>query len=102
MATYRIVCTEQQPASQPPSHAHIVAVGVGTDPNSASERLTLYQVITAMDQGHHFYTQGMQTGKTAWVEKYYCSYCRQYHIRSAPDATRDNNLDSLRYCNWRK
>ena len=102
MATYRIVCTEQQPASQPPNHAHIVAVGVGADPNSASEQLILNQVITAIDQGHHFYTQGVATGKIAQVEKYYCTYCRQYHIRSSPDATRDNNLDNLRYCNWKR
>lgn len=30
MATFRVICTNQEPASQPPKHAHIVSVGVGT------------------------------------------------------------------------
>jgi hypothetical protein len=102
MTTYRIVCTEQQLAWQPPKHAHIVAVGTGTDPDKASQRLTLAEVIQMMDNGNRFYTQGVKTGKTAWVEKYWCSHCRQYHIRSNADAIADNNLDNLRYCNWQK
>ncbi|NLB75869.1 MAG: DUF3892 domain-containing protein [Crenarchaeota archaeon] len=98
---YRIVCTEQEPAQNPPKHAHIVAVGTGTDPDKADQRLTLTQVIQKMDNGDRFYTKGLRTGKIAWVEKYWCSYCRQHHIRSSPDATTDNNLDSLRYCSWK-
>ena len=99
---YRIVCTEQQPAQNPPQHAHIVAVGVGTDPDQASQRFTLAQVIQKMENRDRFYTTGLRTGKTAWVEKYYCSYCRREHIRSSPDATIDNNLDCLRYCrSWK-
>lgn len=99
---YRIVCTEQEPAQNPPRHAHIVAVGTGSNPNQADQRLTLSQVIQKMDNGDRFYTKGLQSGKTAWVEKYWCSHCRKYHIRSSPDATTDNNLDNLRYCNWKK
>lgn len=102
MTTYRIVCTEQQPASAPPSHAHIVAVGTGTDPNKATERWTLAQVIQKMDAGDKFFTQSITSGKSAWVEKYFCSPCRLYHIRSSADASKDNNLDSLRTCNWQK
>ena len=95
---YRIVCTEQEPAQNPPQYAHIVAVGIGKNPDKADRRLTLNQVIQMMDNGDRFFTQGLQTGKVAWVEKYLCSYCKRYHIRSSPDATTDNNLDSLRYC----
>jgi uncharacterized protein DUF3892 len=102
MSTYRIVCTEQQPASQPPSHAHIVAVGVGSDASSANERFTLAQVIQKLDVGDKFYTQGVTSGKTAMVEKYWCGHCRQYHIRSTADAVLDNNLDKLRYCSWKR
>lgn len=102
MTTYRIVCTEQLPISQPPSHAHIVAVGIGTNPNAATQKMTLAEVLSAIDQGHIFYTQGIQSGKTARVEKFVCPHCRKYHIRSTPDAVPDNNLDSLRYCNWEK
>ena len=96
----RIVCTEQEPAPNPPKHAHIVAVGIGNDPNRADKRLTLNQVIHMMDNGDNFYTIGLQTGKSAWVEKYFCRSCNRYHIRSAPDHTTDNNLDNLRYCKF--
>ena len=97
---FQIVCTEQVPAQNPPKHAHIVAVGVGDDPNRANKRLSLNTVIQMMDDGDRFYTRGQKTGRIAWVEKYICTSCRKYHIRSAPDATTDNNLDSLRYCHW--
>lgn len=101
MTDYRIVCTKQEPVSQPPSHAHIVAVGIGNDPSRATERLTLAEVIKKMKEGHRFYTYGSRTGKSAWVESYYCNSCKREHIRSKPDSTTDNNLDSLRYCNWK-
>lgn len=100
MTTYRIVCTNQEPATEPPQHAHIVAVGIGDDPNRATQRLTLAEVIQMIDRGDQFYTQGVQSGKVAKVEKYACQYCRRYHIRSAADAVKDNNLDNLRICNW--
>lgn len=99
---YRIVCTEQEPAPNPPQHAHIVAVGVGNDPDAANKRFTLAEVLSMMDTGDNFYTVGTRTGKSAWVEKYWCSHCSRHHIRSSPDATTDNNLDSLRYCHWKQ
>ncbi len=98
MATYRVICTIQEPASQPPKHAHIVSVGVGSTTDHYSQRFTLSQVIQMMTNGDRFYTLGPKSGKTAWVEKYVCSHCRQYHIKSAADAVEDNNLDSLPYC----
>lgn len=100
MTTYRIVCTDQQPASMPPQHAHIVAVGVGDDPNRATARFTLQDVIQKIDAGDQFYTQGTLSGKVAKVEKYRCGRCNQTHIRSTPDAVQDNNLDNLRSCKW--
>jgi hypothetical protein len=99
---YRIVCTEQEPAPNPPQHAHIVGVGVGSNPEAASQRYTLLEVIQMMDRGDRFYTQGNRTGAIASVVKYWCSYCARYHIRSSPDATTENNLDHLRYCSWKK
>lgn len=100
MAQHRIVCTDQEPYYQPATHAHIVAVGTGTDPNRAKQRWTLQQVLDAMDRGEVFYTLGVHSGKVALVEKYTCSQCWRTHIRSAPDAVTDNNLDNLRRCNW--
>ena len=98
MTTFRIICTNQEPAFQPPQHAHIVAVGVGTTTVHYTHRFPLPQVIQMMNNGDLFYTIGPRSGKTAWVEKYYCVYCRQFHIKSAADAVKDNNLDSLPYC----
>ena len=100
MATYRIVCTNQEPVNQPTTHAHIVAVGTGTDPDKADKRWTLQEVISAMDSGDLFYTQGVSSGKIAYVEKYVCGRCHRTYIRSTPDAVHDNNLDSLRICRW--
>jgi len=100
MATYRIVCTEQEPSYLPTTHAHIVAVGTGSDPDKASNRLTLAQVIHAIKNGNRFYTQGRTSGKVAWVYVVNCGHCRREIIRSGADAVYDNNLDSLRGCNF--
>ena len=60
MTTYRVVCTNQEPASQPPQHAHIVAIGVGTITGHYSQRFSLSQVIQMMDHGDRFYTLGLE------------------------------------------
>lgn len=98
MTTYRIICTNQEPASQPPKHAHIVAVGVGNTTDHYDQRFSLAQVLQKMENGDSFYTLGPRSGKTAMVERYYCSYCQRHHIKSAADAVEDNNLDSLPNC----
>jgi hypothetical protein len=100
MSSYRIVCTEQ---SDPGSagHGHILAVGVGTDPTSATDRWTVAQVRMAIQDGDRFYTVSPSTGKVANVVRYDC-WCGIKTIRSTPDAVDDNNLDSLRLCAWRK
>ena len=98
MARYRIVCTTQEPVNEPNRNAHIVAVGTGNDPARVDRRWTLDQVLRAMDSGDSFYTQGVQSGKIAAVEKYQCPYCRRTFIRSTPDAVADNNLDNLPRC----
>ena len=53
MAQYRIICTNQEPASQPNDRAHIVAVGTG-DESGYNAYWSLNQVLSAMDQGHRF------------------------------------------------
>src|SRR5260221_14252477 len=98
MSRYRIVCTEREPVTEPTTHAHIVAVGTGTDTDKADKRWTLNEVLTAIDRGDVFYTEGVTSGKIALVEKYVCSLCQRTWIRSTPDAVKDNNLDSLRRC----
>lgn len=97
---YRIVCTNQEPVTAPTTHAHIVAVGTSNGASVASSRWILNEVLAAMDRGDSFYTQGEHSGKVAGVVKYQCSLCRRTYIRSTPDAVYDNNLDSLRRCNW--
>jgi len=98
MARYRIICTVQEPANAPPSHQHIVAVGLGVEPRHYSAKWTLDQVIASMNRGDTFYTQGEKSGKVAEVEQYHCGYCRRIHIRSHRDHVLDNNLDNLSRC----
>ncbi len=100
MSRFRIVCTDQEPFNWPTTHAHIVAVGTGTDPDKADQRWTLNEVLSAMDRSDTFYTQGVKSGKVARVEKFVCAHCTRTHIRSSPDAVTDNNLDNLRRCRW--
>ena len=97
----RIVCTDQVPIGNPPKEAKIVSVGIGDDPSKAIEKLPLGEVLRQMEQGVIFYTKGETSGKVALVHKYYCPRCGAFHIKSAPDAVWDNNLDSLRYCQWK-
>lgn len=100
MAQYRIVCTDQEPVNWPNSHAHIVSVGISTNGNRAENRLTLEQVISALDRGEEFYTYGEHSRKVARVIKAPCGHCSRTIIKSSPDAVTDNNLDSLRRCEW--
>lgn len=99
---YRIVCIEKKIAQYPPDHAHVIAVGIGSNLFEENERFTLSQVIQKMDNGDRFFTEGFRTGRINWVEKYWCSHCKMYNIRSSPDVARDNNLDFQRYCRWKK
>jgi hypothetical protein len=99
MARYRIICTRQEPATAPPSHQHIVAVGTGTGPRHYDNLWTLDQVLEAMRRGDSFFTQGELSGKIVAVESYHCTYCRRMHIRSNRDVVTDNNLDNLSRCN---
>lgn len=94
----RIVCTEQ---SNPTAvgHGHILAVGIGTDPGSATQRETVDTVRRNILNGERYYTQGERSGKVANVERYDC-WCGVKTIRSTPDAVTDNNLDNLRLCSW--
>src|SRR5436305_1967913 len=62
---YRIVCTNQEPVNEPTTHAHIVAVGTGSDLNKADQKWTLDEVLSAMDRGDEFYTKGEQSGRIA-------------------------------------
>ena|ERR1700675_1229818 len=99
MSQYRIVCTTQVPVSAPTLHAHIVNVGTGDDPESYSKYWTLAEVLAAMDNGDTFYTIGVASGQRAEVKKVLCPSCpKTFIIRSARDAVKDNNLDSLRIC----
>ncbi len=97
---YRIVCTNQEPAWVGNQHAHIVAVGTGGN-TGWDRKWPLADVIQAIDQGHRFFTVSPSTGQTALVQKYTCSLCVRTHIRSTPDAVRDNNLDNLSTCAMR-
>ena len=86
MTEYRIVCVEKD--------EHIVAVGIGTDPNKAMKRWTVAKVRERLKAGDRFYTEDAD-GNKADVEPY-----GEEWIRTDPDDETDNNLDNLRACNW--
>jgi len=102
MTDFKIVCTTQVPLTQPSTHAHIVCVGVDKDYDGwADEKHSKEQVIRNIEAGHRYYTIGKVTKKTAFVEVVKCPYgCGLSIIRSKRDATRDNNLDYIRRCDW--
>ena len=102
MASQRIVCTDQVPVGAAPQCARIVSVGVSKGGDVAEYRLTVEEVVRQLSIGEVFYTVGLESGKVALVESYWCSRCRRYHIRSKADCVYDNNLDYLRYCSWQK
>jgi hypothetical protein len=96
---HKVVCTKQQPANKPPTHAHIVAIGTSSDGVAKDKMWTVREAYSAMDKGEAFYTVSPSSSKVALVNKYNCPYCTVDTLRSAPDAEKDNNLDSLPYCN---
>jgi hypothetical protein len=98
MAQYRIVCTTQEPPQVPNDRAHIVAVGTGVSAARFDRYWTRSQVLEAMDREDTFYTFGETSRKTATVHRYVCPLCSKTHIRSSPDAVKDNNLDNLNTC----
>lgn len=94
MSQHRVVCTDQTNCNQ---GGHIVGVGIGSNPNAASQRWTVGDVWRAIDSGDTFYTEA--NGRTAKVRKYDCP-CGRGSLRSTADATTANNLDRLRICQW--
>jgi hypothetical protein len=100
MSTKRIVCTEQSNPSAT-GHGHILAVGIGNDPDAATTREEVATVRRNIAFGTDTYhTQGKTSGKIAYVELWDCS-CGIKTIRSQSDAVADNNLDNLRLCSWK-
>jgi hypothetical protein len=96
---YRITCTVQQPAHEPPTHAHIVQVGTGTD-SGWSRLWTLAEVVKAIKNGWHtFHTIGKRSARRAEVRVIRCP-AHSWHetITTVGDTTTDNNLDSLPRC----
>jgi hypothetical protein len=98
MSARRIVCIETEHP-----HRHIVAVGLGAEASKASERLTVDQVRSAIENGDSFYTVGSVTEEVALVSPDDCRIhgCTIRTIRTHPDDARDDNLDEMRACRWK-
>ncbi len=95
----RIVCVETEHP-----HRHIVAVGIGANAARADYRMTVAEVRNAIEDGDVFYTVGSSSGKTALVGLDTCHFptCTVATIRTNPDDEKDDNLDELRACSWKK
>ncbi len=98
MATKRIVCVETEHP-----HRHIVAVGIGTEAQKATERMTVSEVRKSIEDGNTFYTVGSSSGDVALVGLDTCHYsgCTVKTIRTNPDDVKDDNLDEMRACKWK-
>jgi hypothetical protein len=98
MSTYRIVCVKTEHP-----HRHILSVGTGTDAAKPTETFTVTQVRDMLDKSDVFYTTDSK-GTIALVRKATCKKetnvgeCDVKTIKSAADATKDNNLDNLATC----
>lgn len=97
MVQYQIVCANQQPFRQPATHAHIVTIGTSSA-DDHDKYWTLEQVLQAMANDDTFYTVSSSTGEMAQVERFFCTQCSKYFIRSGTNAVTDNHLDKLPVC----
>lgn len=97
--TNRIVCVETKHA-----HRHILAVGIGSNPDKATERKTVEEVRRNIADGEMFFTVGSHSGETAWVSPEDCNIgdCVVPTIRTHPDDAKDDNLDEMRACRFSK
>jgi len=101
MASWCVVCVKRGTIAYPQPHIHIIGVGTGDRTDWADMRWTLGQVLTAMDEGDTFYTQGETTGEIRPVEKYECPLCDETCIRFSEGHASDSSLEDMRNCIYR-
>ena len=101
MNAKRIVCADHNMGGACPYCGAIENVGTNTSGGpTATDNEHVITVVRNLRQGVEYYTYGEESRKKALVHAYHCNSCRRDFIRSAPDAVKDNNLDSLRACRW--
>ncbi|HLX32619.1 MAG TPA: DUF3892 domain-containing protein [Gaiellaceae bacterium] len=92
MADYQIVCVVRDEAGD--------IEAVGYSPYGGSDRYdgiwTVEEACYAIEQGHRLYTVSPSNDAEADLECYQAE--GQQRIRTKPDQTTDNNLDSLPEC----
>jgi hypothetical protein len=95
VARHEIVCTRQFPPGARPDHARIVEVGL----RGEATRRSLREVVGWIERGEHeVYMTDPSTGQPAEVALCRCPGATWTHIKTWPNATRDDNLDSLPRC----
>lgn len=91
IASYEIVRTSQYPRGNPPEHSRIVEVEV-----AGGERFKVAPVVAWIDRNEHqFWVRDPDTRKLVQVETYYDTNLSRRHIRTRPNSTTKDNLDSL-------
>ena len=100
MSNLRIVCIVKHP-NQHDRYHRIEAVGVGTDPDKASKRLPVEEVIRQIQSssGDRYYVEAPD-GTIGWVQVRQCPHCANKHliIATVADNTKKDNLLELREC----
>lgn len=102
MATLRVVCITKHPTHHDRYH-RITHVGVGDDPQKASQKLDVDTVIRNIKSsaGDRYYVRGTD-GSRASVIVRRCPHCVNGHdvIATTADNTKKDNLLELRECQW--
>lgn len=98
MSAYQVVCVDRAPAGWG-GHDHITHLGLNG--YGQVRRITVSEAVAQLSSpyGDRYYTISPSTGRRTEVVPAGCSVCgHRPHVRTAPDAVWDNNLESLRRC----
>lgn len=100
MARRRIICITKHPTHKDKYH-RITAVGVGTDPDKATEKLDVATVISNIksSSGDRYYVVGSDKSEADVIVRE-CPHCSNGHeiIATTPDHTQKDNLLELPEC----
>jgi hypothetical protein len=100
MNEQRVVCITKHPTHQDRYH-RITHIGVGADPDKASEKLDVATVIRNIKSGQRYYVDGSDGSRSTVIVRK-CPHCTNGHeiVATTADDTKKDNLLQLRECRW--
>lgn len=97
--SYRIVCVETE-FSAARARTATSWLSERATTHTPSRPWTVAQVRAALRKGTKFHTKGPSSGKVADVDPDQC--CGVLTLKSTNDSGKDNNLDDMRACAWKR